>query len=456
MIFRLILFFCDISLAVIMYYEMMVATREKNGVVIATTFSNEMLQDERVENCIEKTRRGLKLALALSILISLPVLIPQLTESYTVIYFVSVIFIIMILLYIPIIKGFKYLRKLKSDEGWVVGARAKITIDTKLSLLGNSQAFPTLAYVFPIAIIFLGIYLNKAEETRFAMIITGFCIIFSQLVLHLVYRNRKNLSPTSDSELNIRINEIRKGKSTRLIYALTLVMSISFLVFSIFMNKDPYNITPFIVFMLSLSIGILFTVYRIQVFDREAEKLMPSQEELVDQDQFYDIWGYKNPDDPRVFVEPRIGSKQDINRGNPKGKAIYYGSAILTLVLVIGSFFLFVYSTNVEYKLNLVGDVIKIEAPLYGLEIQKDDILEINYLDKPPEGKSIRVNGVGASSQSYGNFSIQGYGPVKLYHYAGVGQYIEIITKDKKILYSEPTVERTKEKYEEIKSLINE
>ncbi len=70
---------------------------------------------------------------------------------------------------------------------------------------------------------------------------------------------------------------------------------------------------------------------------------------------------------------------------------------------------------HTKFTLNIDNNIVKINAPMYGIELEIDDIEEIRILDKLPSG--LRTNGVGASTYNLGNFSIDDYGKCKLYVY---------------------------------------
>ena len=83
---------------------------------------------------------------------------------------------------------------------------------------------------------------------------------------------------------------------------------------------------------------------------------------------------------------------------------------------------------HAKFTLNVDNNIVKINAPTYGMEFDIHDIEEVKVIDKLPTG--IRTNGVGASTYNLGNFSINGYGNCKLYIYFENSNCISIKLKN--------------------------
>ncbi|WP_221621460.1 hypothetical protein, partial [Bacillus licheniformis] len=100
--------------------------------------------------------------------------------------------------------------------------------------------------------------------------------------------------------------------------------------------------------------------------DERACRMIPRETAILcDEDEYYDLLGYKNPSDPRLFVEPRIGSKMDINRGHWKGKVLFYGSWALAIIFLSGAFVFSGWMKSATFEVAVEKQKIVISAPMY-------------------------------------------------------------------------------------------
>ena len=90
---------------------------------------------------------------------------------------------------------------------------------------------------------------------------------------------------------------------------------------------------------------------------------------------------------------------------------------------------------------------------LYKDNIKQSDIENIELLDKFPNKRAIRMNGGATKEKSYGNFSLEGEGNVRLYVFNKTDKVIKISRKNQKSIYiNMRTNEETEELYEKLKS----
>ena len=84
------------------------------------------------------------------------------------------------------------------------------------------------------------------------------------------------------------------------------------------------------------------------------------------------------------------------------------------------------------FNMKINDDSVKINAPLYGIELNMKDIEKVEIVDKLKV--KLRTNGIGMDEYSVGNFNVEGYGKCKLYIYNDVKPYILIESDDDKSL----------------------
>ena len=191
-----------------------------------------------------------------------------------------------------------------------------------------------------------------------------------------------------------------------------------------------------------------YTIYLV----RSEQKI--DEEFISSEDDFYDLFGYNNPNDPRILVPSKLNiGNMEINRGNKAGKAIYLISTILIIALV-GSVGYFL--TPARYSYEFTGDRMEIIAKIYSDKIDLSDVVDLELLDEFPKVEMIRTNGAAIESQGYGNFEMEGIGPVRLYIYRDVDKVIHMKTKDKNLFFNMEDDEKTIELYNKIKTNLGE
>ena len=160
-------------------------------------------------------------------------------------------------------------------------------------------------------------------------------------------------------------------------------------------------------------------------------------------------WGcYYNPEDSRIFVPKRAaGMGWTINIGRPVGKALYFG----TIVLVFAAIMLVAYGGLKDYEIKIEDSEITINAAMYDISVNKEDIASISLIDSLPDG--IRTNGYGGTNKSFGHFTLDEYGSCMLYIYNSVDQYIVVQLKESNpgfVIINGKTPEETESLYEDI------
>lgn len=456
MIIRWLLFSSFVLISVLIFFQYLKATKEQNGVVVATTFTYDQLNDERIIRILERVRRELKIVLAASVLVNSSILwLPNgLFDSFTFLAMSIPMFSVVAFVF-PIARGFYDLRALKAVEGWTVGETKKISVDLSLSAKGNRQVLSLKYFFIPFAILFIEIIFfvrTDRSENSFPILWIGISILISNMALYSFYRRRKNRAYTKDEELNEKINEVRKGKTTQSIFLLFCFQTIWFGVCFYSLAKDFYNSDALILYFLGMSICLVFLYLYLNKLDERAFRMIPRETAILcDEDEYYDLLGYKNPSDPRLFVEPRIGSKMDINRGHWKGKVLFYGSWALAIIFLSGAFVFSGWMKSATFEVAVEKQKIVISAPMYSITIDRKELKSIEWMDRLPEGRIIRTNGYGGFEKSYGKFNMEGIGPVRLYLYTKNLTCIRLDTEKEIIFINRPTEGETKDLYHHLK-----
>lgn len=171
---------------------------------------------------------------------------------------------------------------------------------------------------------------------------------------------------------------------------------------------------------------------------------------FYDDDEYWGCFFYNNPNDSSMMVETRNGIGTTVNIGSKAGKAFIIGVSIFTLAILLFSFILIIKLDNASFSLNITNNTTaKIEAPLYDIEFNLDDIESIDRISKLPKG--IRTNGSSTNRIKLGNFKFEEYGTSKVYVHNNINDIIVIKLSDKYIFLNGETYKETEEYYNILK-----
>ena len=237
------------------------------------------------------------------------------------------------------------------------------------------------------------------------------------------------------------------------IFTLVNFYSVLFLVLVFLQKMDKYSFLPLGASIILITFFIFYIISTVNKIDMEISSNIEDDKFIEDQDEYYDIFGYKNPDDPRLLVsDPMNTGNTIINRGNKKGKILFaFTNMLLAFVIIFGLALIFEKDWKVE-----ISDTVKISTMLYKENIKSSDIDNIELLDKFPNKRAVRMNGGATKEKSYGNFSLEGEGNVRLYVFKKTDKVIKISRKNEKPVYiNMRTNEETEELYEKLKNFVD-
>lgn len=168
-----------------------------------------------------------------------------------------------------------------------------------------------------------------------------------------------------------------------------------------------------------------------------------------DDDEYWGCFFYNNPNDSSMMVETRNGMGTTVNIGSKAGKGFIIGVSIFTLAILLFSFILIIKLDNASFSLKITNNIARIEAPLYDIEFNLDDIESIDRISKLPKG--VRTNGSSTDSIKLGNFKFEEYGASKVYVHNDINDIIVIKLSDRYIFLNGETYKETEEYYNILK-----
>ncbi len=445
MVFTMILLANAYFISIVAYFSQKRNLRYENGYVLATTMSYAQFQSEEVQEILLHEKEVRKKICIASLFFPLLML---LTKSEALIMYIFIISV----MGVSIGMGYStYLsmRKLRAlKKSWNVDDAKVLFVDVVANMEIEKAKISKYFYILPIILILPSLLKFKINTLAFTIIVTGLINVLLFLFFAFILRRRGNTVYTSNRDENIRKNLRAKVYPERV--AIILATIFAGVTSVLVLLLDGFIEGKFILWYLVVEM-VVVTSYTIYLVGSE-QKI--DEEFISSEDDFYDLFGYNNPNDPRILVPSKLNiGNMEINRGNKAGKAIYLISTILIIALV-GSVGYFL--TPARYSYEFTGDRMEIIAKIYSDKIDLSDVVDLELLDEFPKVEMIRTNGAAIESQGYGNFEMKGIGPVRLYIYRDVDKVIHMKTKDKNLFFNMEDDEKTIELYNKIKTNLGE
>ena len=445
MVFMIILLANAYFITIVAYFSQKRNLRYENGYVLATTMSYAQFQSDEVQEILNHEKEMRKKICIVSLIFPLLMFVTKSEAFIMYIFIVSVLGVSMGMGYSTYI-SMRKLRALK--KSWNVDDAKVLFVDVVANMEIEKAKISKYFYVLPIILLLPSLLKFKINTLAFTIIITGLINVLLFLFFGFILRRRGNTVYTSDRDENIRRNLRAKVYPERVAIILATIFAgiTSVLVLAL----DDFIEGKFILWYLVAEMAVVlgYTIYLVKSEQKIDEEFISSE------DDFYDLFGYNNPNDPRILVPSKLNiGNMEINRGNKAGKAIYLISTILIIALV-GSVGYFL--SPAKYSYEFTGDRMEISAKIYSDKIDLSDVENLELLDEFPKVGMIRTNGAAIESQGYGDFEMSGIGPVRLYIYRNVDKVIHMKTKNKNFYFNMEDDEKTIELYNKIKTNLGE
>ena len=450
MIYDLILNGCLWMIFVISYFSQKKGFSYNNGKILLTTIPINEVDSKEVQEISKKGLKSFKLLHLVFFIISF---LPLLTKTdIEILFFIGIIFAYLISLGFLSNKYIKQMRKLKKEKNFASFTRKYV--DFTVSKEIDKQKLPIFLWLIPL-VVFIGGFsiFGTFADMELILFICLSTTLIAMIFMGLFWRRSKISVISDNKEKNLYINKIKIIKLQNIIFTLVNVYSVLFLVLIYLQKMDKYSFLPFVGYIVFTTLFFFYFIYTINKIDREISSNIEDDKFIEDQDEYYDIFGYKNPNDPRLLVpDPMNTGNTVINRGNKKGKILFaITNMLLAFVIIFGLALIFEKDWKVE-----ISDTIKISTMLYKDNIKQSDIENLELLNKFPNKRAIRMNGGATKEKAYGNFSLEGEGNVRLYVFNKTDKVIKISRKNEKTVYiNMRTNEETEQLYEKLKNFVD-
>ena len=450
MIYDLILNGCLWMIFVISYFSQKKGFSYNNGKILLTTIPINEVDSKEVQEISKKGLKSFKLLHLVFFIISF---LPLLTKTdIEILFFIGIIFAYLISLGFLSNKYIKQMRKLKKEKNFASFTRKYV--DFTVSKEIDKQKLPIFLWLIPL-VVFIGGFsiFGTFADMELILFICLSTTLIAMIFMGLFWRRSKISVISDNKEKNLYINKIKIIKLQNIIFTLVNVYSVLFLVLIYLQKMDKYSFLPFVASIILITFFIFYIISTVNKIDMEISSNIEDDKLIEDQDEYYDIFGYKNPNDPRLLVsDPMNSGNTVINRGNKKGKILFAFSNILVAFVIIIALAL---TFEKDWKVE-ISDTVKISTILYKDNIKSSDIENLELLNKFPNKRAIRMNGGATKEKAYGNFSLEGEGNVRLYVFNKTDKVIKISRKNEKLVYiNMRTNEETEELFEKLKNFVD-
>lgn len=450
MIYDLILNGCLWIIFAISYFSQKKGFSYNNGKILLTTIPINEVDSKEVQEISKKGLKSFKLLHLVFFIISF---LPLLTKTdIEILFFIGIIFAYLISLGFLSNKYIKQMRKLKKEKKFASFTRKYVDLSVSKEI--DKQKLPIFVWLIPF-VVFIGGFsiFGTFSDMELILFICLSTTLIAMIFMGLFWRRSKISVISDNKEKNLYINKIKIIKLQNKIFTLVNVYSVLFLVLIYLQKMDKYSFLPFGASIILITFFIFYIISTVNKIDMEISSNIEDDKFVEDQDEYYDIFGYKNPNDSRILVsDPMNTGNTVINRGNKKGKILFaFSNIIVAFVIIVALALIFEKDWKVE-----ISDTVKISTILYKDNIKQSDIDNIELLDKFPNKRAVRMNGGATKEKAYGNFSMEGEGNIRLYVFKKTDKVIKISRKNEKTVYiNMRTNEETEELFEKLKNFVD-
>ena len=457
---NLVMLITSLVIIVACYWQAQSAVKPNKNIILGVTIPPLELSNIEITDVTKEFMYNMKILSVLSIVIYFPLMFMK-TVWLLIGWFLW--FSLFYYIYYKLICKFNgKLKEVKRKNDWLLPNKHILNIDTELTKAKSKM--PISKWWFLIAL-FIGIIpfilnlINKNEYFSTAVICTGSSIAGTLIlfIIYMIYVKGRTIVYCDESKINIACNKVYKRTWSIIYTSLAILQSITNTTIYVFMLLPRVNENVFLIAItLPVIIVVLGVVYgNRRIINMQNQLISVAENHIyVDSDEYWiNGMSYKNPYDNRVVVEPRIGTKPVYNLATKNGRLITYGTNIFVVVSVLTIILMMLYFELYGFNMKIIDNSVKINAPLYGIEFNVEDIEKVEIVDKLKV--KLRINGIGMDEYSVGNFNVEGYGKCKLYIYNDVKPYILIKSNDEIIFINGENEEETLRYYNEFIAVIN-
>lgn len=294
-----------------------------------------------------------------------------------------------------------------------------MTVDLNLVQLKDKFRYPGWHWIPAFLLTAIGSirWLPPTPEYTASYLLIGcsFLTYFTLLILYLSFGRTRTVFYSDDSDVNLALNYHRQHSFTKSTVLAAYGHGLCWLIGGLFPNACLKPSVMLCTFGASSILVISFLTYAFDSFRRQKRLLLQQHETdkatatpaMPDEDCFWRAGSYYNPNDPKLWVERRIGYGLTINEAHPAAK--WFTAAMF---LLVGGTFLMVLSflplDFPHLSVAATNTAITINAPGYDDEILLSGIEKAELLSERPTMH--KNNGSIIKGYTFGTFYLPDYG----------------------------------------------
>lgn len=330
----ILFFFTALTICFVFYLNNLTGTSANKNILLNTTLPITEISNDEVLKIIKEFKRENNIIILIEIAAFIPCF-AKFSDYYSGLQFLTWCFFVFILNYLSKGKYMSKIRKLKMLNNWFIENKHIISIDTEVSRLKNKMPISALwlipSFAISIGIIVYGLWTKwNAYDYKIILASSSFFITIISLIIHKILSSERTKVYSSNSSINLACNLVYK-RTWSIVFVLMATFQSVFTLFSCFMNS--YMVTlSFSIFAIST---LLIYIGYIKIRSTQ-NRILKAADKIIytDNDEYWGVFGYNNPNDSNLFVEKRMGIGLALNIGNPKGKVILIISFIIVLLTI--------------------------------------------------------------------------------------------------------------------------
>lgn len=447
------------------YFTMKGASKPRRNILFGITLPNDVINNNIIQSMISEYKKMVNKYCLLSALSGLPIIFIKKFSVETIYLLIWASVISYWVVNYPYKKMNRRLKLLKEENGWYVGEKRVVCVDTKLLNLKSKMPISDKYMLIPILISLIPILLSSTRADGDLKYLIAISVINILIVISMYLFGFRNIKKSKlkvyskNTDINYSINKEEKYLNSIMWFMIAMLNSIIYL-FVYFLVFDiisiGYKLITFIAIVgsLSLALGYIYINNRMIKLEEELSRI-DTQTIYTDDDEYWiDGYKYYNENDKTVTVTPRYGMGYTYNMATKKGKMSTYGVLAIVGIIIIPVCITILDMDFSKPKIAISKESgeISVDYPSYDYSFNIKDIEEIKLVDDIKF--KLKTNGIGTDDYSRGNYKSSEYGSCKVYIYKESKPYIVVKLKDKYFIYNEEKKEETMKIYKEISSLI--
>ncbi len=265
---------------------------------------------------------------------------------------------------------------------------------------------------------------------------------------------------SENTDVNLAANSLTKRSWTEGFTFASWICGIAWicLAVSFFLSGPDLPGVSYVIYTVLLFLAVAVLLLFVGSAAKKRQEILDADASpcYTDDDEYWKLGWYNNPDDHHLFVQNRFNSlNYSLNFGRPGAKVFMaaFTAAIIALVIWIFSAIISLSNTEVIFTIN--NQTCQFEASGYECTFDPDEILSVELTDSLPADTFTRTNGASTEKVNIGHFRGKETGKCMMFLYKNSSPVLEIRLDDMTIFANSSDSEITRQWYTELTDYIH-